>query len=137
VTPTMEGAELTLGNPPSGTRQVLLVFDTRCPFCIASLPAWAGLAEALRASDVAVDVIGVSLDPDEETEGYRDEHGLPFPVVSVPERRFQSLYRLGAVPLVMIIEEEGRVSYARVGELHPGPAIDSVLAAATQPVEPP
>jgi peroxiredoxin len=133
----MEGAELALGDPPPGTRQVLLVFDTRCRFCVASLPAWASLYEALREREVTVEVVGVSLDPEGETEVYHEEHALPFPVVSVPERRFRSLYRWGAVPLVMVIEEEGLVSYARIGELDPGPATDSVIAAATGPPEPP
>lgn len=39
-TETVSGDRVTIGEASPGSRQLLLIFDTECPFCRASLPAW-------------------------------------------------------------------------------------------------
>ena len=131
---TIGGDTLTLGAPPAGARQVLLVFTTTCPYCRASLPAWRSLAaradSVSRLGGVAPHVVGLSLDSLPATTHYVDEHGLRFPVTQFPTRRDQALYRARSVPLILVIDEENRVAYSRMGVLTSPAALDSVWRAA-------
>ena len=136
-TVTLDGSSVTIGEPDRGTRQVLLVFDAQCPFCRASLPAWDRLATALAEEGPTVEILGVSLDPTEETSEYVDEHDLTFPVTSVLDDGVRGTYRLGIVPLILTVEPGGLISYVRVGELTPGLGFDSVFASATAPLASP
>jgi hypothetical protein len=125
---------LTIGAPPAGVRQVLLVFTTTCPYCRASLPAWQSLAARADSTPalggVTPRVIGLSLDSLEATIAYVREHGVRFPVARFPTRRDQALYRARSVPLILVIDEENRVAYSRMGVLTSPAALDSVWRAA-------
>jgi hypothetical protein len=130
----LTGDSITLGAPPAGVRQVLLVFTTTCPYCRASLPAWQSLAARADSTSalggVAPRVIGLSLDSLEATMTYVREYGLRFPVAQFPTRRDQALYRARSVPLILVINEENRVAYSRMGVLTSPAALDSVWRAA-------
>lgn len=76
-----------------------------------------------------VQLLGVVLDPEGPVAAYRRAHGLQFPVLSFPEAKLQRLYRARSVPLIVLLDREGRVLYSRVGALEEPAAIDSVLAA--------
>jgi thiol-disulfide isomerase/thioredoxin len=130
----LTGDTITLGAPPSGTRQVLFVFTTTCPYCRASLPAWQSLAE--RADSLtslgisAPRVVGLSLDSITATAAYVQEHGLRFPVSQFGSRRDQALYRTRSVPLILVVDSDSRVAYSRMGVLTSPAALDSVWRAA-------
>jgi hypothetical protein len=132
---SLTGDTLTIGAPPAGVRQVLLVFTTTCPYCRASLPAWQSLAARADSTSahggVTPRVIGLSLDSLEATMAYVREHGVPFPVAQFPTRRDQALYRARSVPLILVINEQNRVAYSRMGVLTSPAALDSVWRAAT------
>ena len=132
---SLTGDTITLGAPPAGVRQVLLVFTTTCPYCRASLPAWQSLAaradSATALGGVAPRVIGLSLDSLDATVAYAREHGLRFPIAQFPTRRDQALYRARSVPLILVINEENRVAYSRMGVLTSPAALDSVWRAAS------
>ncbi len=130
---TLAGETLTLGETGSGQKQLLFVFDTECPYCLATLPAWNRIASSLEGSDAGVQVVGVSLDSADVTRTYVEEHSLAFPVTMFPSRKLQQLYRAGRIPLVVLLDAEGRTLYSRLGQLIDGPAVDSVLAAARVP----
>ncbi len=130
---TLAGDTLTLGESAPGQRQLLFVFDTECPYCLATLPAWKRIASALNDADPDVQVVGVSLDSADLARSYQEEHDLPFPVITFPSRKLQQLYRAGRIPLIVLLDAEGRTLYSRLGQLDVGPAVDSVLAAAGLP----
>ena len=75
-------------------------------------------------------IYGVSLDSFEATRAYAMEHALTFPVVSLTERRARGLFRLRRVPQVLILNDEGRVAFTRLGVVESQAALDSILAAA-------
>lgn len=128
---TLKGEPVVIGRAEEGERQVLLLFNTTCPFCRTSLPAWEDLSARLaRIDEPRVHVYGVSLSADEETRRYVYEHGLTFPVFLFPEPKLRVLYRAGGVPLIMVLDQEGRVTYTRKGELQLGAPLDSAFAAA-------
>jgi peroxiredoxin len=129
-TTTLDGRPTTIGQLPAEGRQVLLVYTTTCRFCRSSLPAWKQLTATLEGlRSPAVDVYGVSLDSVDVTRKYAAEHALPYPTVRFPDERLASMYRAGAVPLTLVLDEEGRTVYSRLGELKAQAAIDSVIAA--------
>jgi peroxiredoxin len=133
---TLDGDPVTVGKTEEGRRQLLLVFDTECRFCRASLPAWREITAVARLEAADVDVLGVAVDEDGPVGEYRAEHRLEFPVLTFPEPKLQRLYRARNVPLIALLDSEGRVLYSRPGALEDPAAIDSVMAALRTRPEP-
>jgi peroxiredoxin len=127
--PSLQGDSVLIGEPGEGERQVLLVFNTTCPYSRASLPWWKALADRL-AGDPRVQIYGLSADPLEATRAYALEHELTFPVVSLTRRRVQALFHLQLAPQVLILSDEGRVAFTRLGVVESEAALDSIVAAA-------
>lgn len=126
---TLDGEPLTVGTAARGERQLLLVFDTECGYCRASLPAWKRIVEKVGARSFRVRVIGISLDSADKARPYRDRHSLPFPIVTFPEPKLAELYRAQRFPLIVLLDAEGRTLYSRLGLLESETAVDSVLEA--------
>lgn len=127
---TLDGRPVTIGQLPQPGKQVLFVYTTTCPYCRATLPAWKRIAAAADTMTVAkVQVYGVSLDSADVTRRYEQANALPYPTLRFPEERYVAMYRAGAVPLTLVLDETGRTVYSRVGEISTPAAIDSVLAA--------
>jgi peroxiredoxin len=136
-TATLDGRPATIGSAPGAGRQVLLVYTTTCRYCLASLDSWKKIAGTLDTlSTVRAEVFGVSLDSVEATRKYTQRHALPYPTVRFPEDKLVSMYRAGAVPVTLVLDEEGRTLYSRVGQLSDQAAIDSVIAAVKWKPEP-
>jgi thiol-disulfide isomerase/thioredoxin len=128
---TLDGEPIEVGGAAEGERQLLLFFRTTCPYCRASLPAWTEIATSLQAEEQSkVRVLGVALDEDQAAvRTYRDQYGLRFQVITFPNEKLRRWYRAGLVPLVLLLDSEGAVLYARPGVLESSQARDSVLAA--------
>ena len=124
-TATLDGRPATIGSLPAEGKQVLLVYTTTCRFCKASLPAWKKLAAVAETlSTVRAQVYGVSLDSAGITRTYAANHRLPYPTVTFPNEKLVSMYRAGSVPLTLVLDEEGRTVYSRLGELSAPAAVD-------------
>jgi peroxiredoxin len=132
-TPMLDGSSVVLGEVAPGTRQVLFVYNTQCPFCVASIPAWQRIAGELRGNPAAR-VVAVSLDSMDVTRRYAQQHGLRYPSAILLDPRTASLFRFNNVPQTLVIDERGRVMHSRVGRLDVGAAADSVLAAVARPL---
>ena len=128
---TMAGDSVQIG-ATSGVRhrQLVFVLTTTCPYCRQTLPIWAALADSVRRlSGWTVDVVGISLDSVDVTRTYGETHGVAYPLVTFPSRKLKQLYRARAVPQTLVLDEEGRVLYARTGLLEPAATLDSVYRA--------
>jgi peroxiredoxin len=123
---TLDGDSVILGQVGQG--QLLFFFNHTCPYCRASVPAWNTIAQRLDGE--AIPLYGVALDSASVAEAYAAEQGLRFPVIAKPEPRLVALYRVSGVPLVLLLNQDGRMAYARLGVLESPAAIDSVVAAA-------
>jgi len=136
---TLNGDSLTIGEAPRpDSRQVLLVLTTTCPYCKATLPVWARLADSLtRLPNHSIQVIAISLDSVEATRRYVKEHSLAFPVVTFPSAKLKRLYRAGTVPETVVLDKDGRVLHARTGVLDVPAVLDSIYQAATLPLRAP
>ena len=122
---TLDGDSVVLGEP--GRCQLLFFFNHTCPYCRASVPAWNAIAR--RLDRAAVELYGVALDSASVAEAYAAEQGFRFPVIAKPEPRVVALYRVSRVPLVLLLNQDGRMAYARLGVLESPAAIDSVVVA--------
>ncbi|MGD2135757.1 MAG: TlpA disulfide reductase family protein [Gemmatimonadales bacterium] len=122
---TLDGEPAVLGQ--LGRRQLLFFFNHTCPFCRASIPAWNAVARELDGDSIAV--FGIALDSAPVATVYATEQGLGFPVIAKPEPRLVGLYRVSGVPLILVVDD-GRMTYARLGVLESPAAMDSVVVAA-------
>ncbi len=130
---TIDQAPVTLG--AVGQRQVLIFFRTTCPYSRASTPAWNAVAARLQ-DHPEISVYGVALDSADATRTYGADHQLRFPLIARPDPRLIGLYRVSGVPLIVVVSEEGRMAYARLGVLDAAAAVDSVVTAARTPGPP-
>lgn len=127
----LDGATLRIGEPGRGGAQLLYFFTTTCQYCRASVPALKQVAARLAEPGARpVAMIGVTDETAEPTRRYAAGHALPFPVASVPERRVMGLFRSRTVPLLTVVNADGRATYTRQGLLESAAAIDSVVSAA-------
>jgi len=136
---TSTGDSVTIGETKDGTRQVLFFFTVTCPYCKSTLPAWDEMTRKLAAyKDPRVEVYGVSLSSPDSTRKYMEQNEVAFPVLHFPEEKLSRIYRAGAVPATVVLDEQGRMIHARVGEISKTerPAIDSVLTMARWKPEP-
>lgn len=136
---TLTGDTVTIGEAAGpDTRQVLFVLTTTCPYCKATLPVWARLADSLtRLPNHSIQVIAISLDSVEATRRYVAEHGLGYPVVTFPSPKLKRLYRAGTIPETVVLDKDGRVLHARTGVLTVPAVLDSIYKAATLPLRAP
>ena len=126
--PSLSGDSVSLGQAPPGHVQVFFVFSTTCQFCKESLPGWKQIARDL-ADNSQVELLGISLDSVPATRSYVTEHGIDLTVVSFTDRKLRALYRAWITPQTLIVNAEGRVSYARIGVVRDNAAIDSIMSA--------
>lgn len=126
---TLRGDTTTVGSHPDPAgSQLLFFFNTRCPYCQQSMPAWNDLFTRLRGNG-GTEVLGIGLDSLHLLEVYAHDQELGFPLISLLDRRLAELYRVRAVPLTVLVDADGHVAYARRGVLEVGEQVDSVLLA--------
>lgn len=95
--------------------RLLLVFTTTCPACRANQENWRRLHEQVGDS---VDVVGISLSDREETQAYRSDLDLPFPVALPQDRKlFSEKLSISAIPMTIRIGADGRVRGSWLGTL--------------------
>lgn len=123
----IDGDSILIGKARTGGRQVLIAFTTTCSFCIAAVPFWQRLAQEASAHG-HVQVVGLSLDSLEVTRRFAALNRLPFQV-GLLGGNWPELYRLLAVPTLLVVDDEGRLSYARVGEVTDQVGLDSLMSA--------
>lgn len=128
-TKTLTGDTVAIGVSSDSGRQVLFVFTTTCPYCVASLPAWRAIADSVRLGALPARLFGITLDSTAATSHYVQVHELSYPVVRFPHRRFRQFYRATQVPQTIVLDDEGLVLYARTGQMDAGLGLDSVLTA--------
>lgn len=124
---TLNGDSIAIAASDPETRQVLLVYNTSCPYCEATIPAWQRLSARLD-DEPGVEIYGLSLDPGDTTRSYSDAHELRYPSVLLSDERMVSMYRASVVPQTLVVHD-GRVIHARVGLMEEDAALDSVVAA--------
>jgi thiol-disulfide isomerase/thioredoxin len=127
---TLAGDSVTVGElADTAARQLVFVFTTTCPYCRATLPVWAALADSARVARPPAEVVGLGLDSLPRVRDYAAEHALTYPVATFPDWKTAQLARARAVPQTLVLNHWGEVVFAHTGRLESGPVLDSVYAA--------
>lgn len=108
--PTTDGDTLLVGGAAAAC-QVLLIYNTSCDFCRATIPFWNELATEAGGFDV----VGVSLDSLHLTRTYAETHALRYPSVVLLDARERSLLRATIVPQTLLVAADGLVLLSRPG----------------------
>lgn len=128
---TLSGDSVTIGEVADGRNQVLLFFTAQCPYCLRTVPAWRKLHDALTGVPGGPDVIWISLSSRDSTELYVREHGIRANAVAfLPHWKIERVMRARTVPVAVVLDHRGKVSYARAAVLSTDAAVDSVRVAA-------
>ncbi len=107
---------------------VLIFFSTNCESCVKTIGSWKKLYEDY--STKGIKVIGISADPLERTEQFVKKYGLPFSILSDAERTIAWKYRVRYVPLIVLVNHEGKILFYRKR----GQPMDEVLSVIEQRV---
>jgi hypothetical protein len=119
---------VTIGSAGEGEKQLLLFFTSTCPMSRRTIPVWNEIALETEAQSRA-SVFGIQLDTMQLDLEYVDVNELKFPTLRLPDRRLHQWYRIGGVPVTVVLNHEGRVLYSKLGEISGQSVIDSVIAA--------
>jgi peroxiredoxin len=109
-----DGTPLSLGEstPP----RLLYFFHPKCPHCIASEAAISRVAAQLRDSQ-SVEFLGISAASNVELATYEHGRSNPFPTAHLDTKKMFSLFRVSAVPTLLLVDREGTVRYSHAGEV--------------------
>ncbi len=130
---TLAGDTVTIGASGEDGRQVLFFFTTTCLQCRNSWPGLAQLEAALaRHPGARTRVFAVGLDSVAAIRRFADSARLSVPVVLMPSARLPMLYRIRAVPQLVVLDSGGRTVFARAGTLKGTGVVDSIVAATVQ-----
>lgn len=128
-TTTVQGDPVLIGDPPPGGRQLLMILNASCPYCLTTLPRWKEIVARVRDAGAPADAYVVSLDPDSVTAAYLAEHRFNLPAITFPDQRTALVYRAIGVPITVVIGEGGQVLYGRPGLISKRSTVDSILTA--------
>lgn len=132
---SVSGDTVTVGDLPTPTRQIVVFLTSTCPFCHETMPKWKEIATRLAAlppPQHRVEMVALTTDSAYTAKTYAESNQLPFPLVPFQSRRIASLYRARVVPQTIVIDNTGRVLFARHGVIKTVQAVDSVIAVAVQ-----
>jgi len=122
---TTDGRSVQIGAPPPGRRQILFFLRTDCQFSRASLAEWEQVRG--RAAALGFETFGIAFDSLSSSIPFVQDHDLEFPLVPLPDERIAGVFRVSGVPMTMVIDDRGRVTYSRRG-VFTGVDSDSLVA---------
>lgn len=127
---TVRGDTAIVGAPKADDRQVLWFFTTTCSYCSVSVDRLRSLDSALKStSSSSAELLMVGLDSAAAVRRYADRLRLSVPILLMPSQRLALLYRVRAVPQLMVLDSSGSALYTRAGALVNQVSLDSILAA--------
>lgn len=99
----------------TGERSLVMIVQSRCEYCTASMPFYRALVEERARSGRRVNIVAVSLDPLEIGRAYLKEHGVEVDAV-VPYKGTTPL-RFNGTPTLVAIDPARRVLAVWEGRL--------------------
>lgn len=111
---TLDGYLVTLSEL-RGKVVLVNVFASWCPPCLLETPH---LVEAADAHGDQLVIVGLNLNErDEAVANYRDEFGIPYPLVMDPDGEIIDVYKPIGLPTSWFINPQGVVSYVHAGAM--------------------
>ena len=129
---TVDGQTVRIGESSAG--QVLYLLSTTCDYCRQSLAAWEQAGRTIGES-LRVPHLGLAIDTSAITlRRFVKAFGMEYPVVAFPDERSRALYRAHRVPQTIVLADDGRVVYTRLGVVT-ATAVDSIVTAVRRMAE--
>ncbi len=111
----LEGNTIELNYADSSKRYLLFVLSTTCPHCEKTFPVWQSITSNIADN---CNVIGIVLQNLEETKKYVSTKNVNFVTMSVSvDTSFSRKYRIAGVPETILMNGNGTVEKAWMGEL--------------------
>jgi len=86
--------------------RLLLVFNTRCPACVETLPSWNRLAQTVGG---AVELVAVTSDSPAEVSDYVRQHATSFSAYSFHDADYREILGISFVPHTILVDASGTV----------------------------
>jgi peroxiredoxin len=103
----LDGTPAVIAYSPGDRPTLIYVFSPTCPWCLRNIPNIKAIAEA-RSADYRI--VGLSLDGGRENiSRYLAEHRLDIPVLVQPTAETFARYKLGSVPMTIVVSGSGEV----------------------------
>ncbi len=110
----LRGDSVCIANA-AGIPQFVFLFNTECALCSMALRAWTPVLDSLLTSG-SIRAVGVALEQDSATAmAFLEDHDPPMPVVMLSHVRWRSVFRVRTLPMMVILDADGRVRAARGG----------------------
>jgi thiol-disulfide isomerase/thioredoxin len=106
-----------------GQRSVILVLQTTCPYCHASMPFYKGLLDRSRGKDI--NYVAFFPQAKELAAEQLDKYGIKG--VTVDQTDIWS-FRISGTPALLITNDEGVIEHSWVGKLTPDQELEVVKA---------
>ena len=91
------------------TYALVIFFNTVCHACRESVPSWQKFYD--KYASRGVKVVGVSSEPESKTKRFVRRYRITFPVIADPKHRILRRYRVHYIPLMVFLDESGRILY--------------------------
>jgi peroxiredoxin len=112
---TLDGSMTTVAYFDPNRKYLLFVLSTTCPHCEKTLPAWKAMA---KNSGNTCDVLGISIHSLDDTKKFVASKDVGFVTVSAKDdTSFSRKYKISGVPETILIDGNGVVEKAWIGEL--------------------
>ena len=113
--PTVQGKQVSLDEALRKGPVVLAFFKVSCPVCQYAFPLYERLYRANESAHVTV--LGISQDKLRDTQAFRREYGVTFPVALDDPAKYvvSNAYGLTNVPTLFYIAPDGEIEISSVG----------------------
>jgi peroxiredoxin len=113
--PTIGGGEFLLSDALARGSAVLVFFKISCPVCQFALPYIERIYQAAKGNNVSI--IGVSQNPKKDTEFFRKQYGISFPIALDNPDTYpvSNAYGLTNVPTMFYVNQDGEIEVSSVG----------------------
>lgn len=111
-----DGGHHRLGFSADQPPRLLLVFNTRCPACVETLPSWNRLAQTVGS---AAHLVAVTSDSPAQVSDYVRQHTTRFPAYSFNGADYREILKIRFVPHTILVDGNGIVLGVWPGALNP------------------
>ena len=89
------------------TGTVFLFLDLECPPCVDMARRWQAVVDG--GGIPGLSLVGVTYQPSDVADSFREEHGIEFPIVEDTGHVFLTEWRVQRFPLEVVVGSDGRV----------------------------
>ncbi|MGO4885096.1 MAG: TlpA family protein disulfide reductase [Bryobacteraceae bacterium] len=114
--PSLDGRQISIADFRQRKALIVTFWASWCGPCRMEMPILRDLYMRKRQSNTDFEILAISLDNDREAaETAATELHMPFPVLLDPTHAAADAYQVRAIPALVVIDKEGKVTFGKVG----------------------